>query len=639
MSQPARLHLYPSQRQEVAAALRTIEAGISNAKEVTIVVRNLESYRDHISALVPRIGARELGEQPLVRQAGWRLIRLMLRLALLKLQGRPLRDFLLTINSDLFIYDRTLDEAARAFDQWAHQAAWNSTIDSFETTLRKVGHAPLLRIVEWVKRVEVGEAESFTFDQSHFNQITSILEGPDFRLQMGHETGVIEFLASLQQPHYSYAQLVEAAHNAHQPSDSESIEMQVDNVFVHFEAFDMQSAAAPPLCCFGLSEEMLHSKAAGTLLRGWTKKGATKLLGTADRELGQRPNSTIPATAWCRVEYKEHEIVPAKPYFEVESRGAQFSEDEREQDTNGDLPIFSPSSIAEFSSCPYRYFAGYRLKLRDESRVPDDSYWGLSPFIVGQIAHRAFETLLRRTELVDDPLLGAIDHIANHIEGHRFEGAFQRRAWSKARFEIAAAIATMREGLAGDRTVIAEEHPFSIMLDVPMGGDDHRTVELRGRIDRVDVVQDDAEEGADNGDRLYLIVDYKSASSPLGPAIRQDMLELIRPQLPIYMLAVGQTLAQGRYENVTGAVEYRYRSTSPEGGLVDQRLKGRPQFSSRRYEGFDSRAQFQRIEQQLATAIQRILNNDRALEPQIQEYCGFGQCPYWSMCRIGEVKS
>jgi RecB family exonuclease len=205
----------------------------------------------------------------------------------------------------------------------------------------------------------------------------------------------------------------------------------------------------------------------------------------------------------------------------------------------------SPTALQDWAACPFRYFLGRVLRLRDVPRP--EATEAISALEEGALIHGILEDFLRDGPQLTDPttrwtdadrerLDGLVDAHCADAEARGVTG--RRVSWILARRRIRT---TARRFLGVDEWVRARfgvvpapdglERAFGDPGQVPVAVDlpDGRTVHFRGRIDRVD--------RSPAGDRA-VVYDYKTGSSTWYAATDDDPVDAGRAlQLPVYALA------------------------------------------------------------------------------------------------------
>ncbi len=196
---------------------------------------------------------------------------------------------------------------------------------------------------------------------------------------------------------------------------------------------------------------------------------------------------------------------------------------------------WSASRLETYKSCPMRFWTQYGLGVV-EQRIP---VVGLESFQIGSILHQILEEVYRAAEDPTklDQLLDLLPIIARQVfdvapETYQFEPTVY---WQTQQEEWLSILQAAIIGLASDEWVpIAFEEKFGMegkpALKIEL--EDGRRVRLHGVIDRID---------QDSQGNLR-VIDYKTGVSHLG---KNDLINGIRLQLPLYALAAMQALKMG----------------------------------------------------------------------------------------------
>jgi ATP-dependent helicase/nuclease subunit B len=263
----------------------------------------------------------------------------------------------------------------------------------------------------------------------------------------------------------------------------------------------------------------------------------------------------------------------------------------------------SVTRIEAFATCPFKHFARYALRL--EQREEQD----VTAMDLGNVYHQILERIVR--ELVDqkrdwrttEPQFtdAQIKHFAREI-GQSLRGELMlssaRNEYLLGRIEqtltrvVAAQQAMLRRG--GFQPHAAEVEfgtngsVPALTLQTPKGN----TVRLRGKIDRVDVLEDAAS---------FAVIDYKLADRPLALANVYHGLSL---QLLTYLLVLqanGEELfgkpmtpAAAFYVKLLRKldnVEHPDDAVAPDDPLFDLQVKPRGLFDGRFFQDLDSDCQ------------------------------------------------
>jgi ATP-dependent helicase/nuclease subunit B len=190
----------------------------------------------------------------------------------------------------------------------------------------------------------------------------------------------------------------------------------------------------------------------------------------------------------------------------------------------------SVSAYASLVACPYRFFARHVLGLGEMDEVSEEM--GKSDY--GALVHRVLERFHERhpriSDLAEDKALSALQGCVAEVFATAVEDNFLAIGW-RLRWEkrLSAYLDWQRENEAKGWYWAEAETRVSRVLPL----EDGASVELYGRIDRIDRVQ-----GKDSG---ALLLDYKTqAAKPIRDRLKDDV------QLPVYALLQGDA-AQAAY--------------------------------------------------------------------------------------------
>ena len=209
---------------------------------------------------------------------------------------------------------------------------------------------------------------------------------------------------------------------------------------------------------------------------------------------------------------------------------------------------FSPSQLETYIACPFQFFSKYVLKLEtSDDRDELDEDFTTRGSRIHDILEQ-LETLLiaRRAkgEPIDDEAIATEARIAlrEHMVSDLARGSEVEAGLEE--------IERLRLGFAVDRYVHQSRNylddpqarPSPHLLEVDFGGersdkpcleigDAEHTVRLRGKIDRIDLI--DSPEG-----QSFRVIDYKSGSVPSTSDVRDARLL----QLPLYAMAVERVI-------------------------------------------------------------------------------------------------
>ena len=228
----------------------------------------------------------------------------------------------------------------------------------------------------------------------------------------------------------------------------------------------------------------------------------------------------------------------------------------------------SISRLQTFAACPYRYFAQYTLRLEKRRLVR------LEAVDFGTFYHQVLDRLFRELHkerinwrAVESGVLGrravttaqaviakdaALQSYIRHSKHHEYllTGAVQ---------QLERLVEAVRRSVcAGRFTPLATEAEYGFNQDgleaICLCTETGRGVQVRGKIDRVDVMEQDGRTAA-------AVFDYKRSAKAMKWGHWYYGLDI---QLPVYLMAIGgQTLEGVRIDETAGAFFYPIE-TSPE---------------------------------------------------------------------------
>ncbi len=234
--------------------------------------------------------------------------------------------------------------------------------------------------------------------------------------------------------------------------------------------------------------------------------------------------------------------------------------------------VFSVTQLESYGRCPFQFFADKVLRLN----VTEDLEEGLTPMERGGILHAIlFEFYTERrdnrltplTQATDEEFRAATEQLSKiakrKIDGIKLSDIF----WDLEKEIILGTPnrkGMMQEFLEEERSRGVETIPayfevaFGPHVDATRRVDPllrsmesvkAGSVQLRGKIDRIDVGKD-----------FFAIIDYKSGTTVAG---RREIDLGISLQLPLYLYAVEQIFAEHEKKHLTGASGSYYTLKSP----------------------------------------------------------------------------
>lgn len=266
----------------------------------------------------------------------------------------------------------------------------------------------------------------------------------------------------------------------------------------------------------------------------------------------------------------------------------------------------SVSKLNEYASCPYKFFCSYVLNLSP----PEEESLDVGPLERGIIVHNVLDKFWRRY------LKGPIPYLEEAQT--EIEGLLRQEYAEFGEKPSIAMISTLRSFIRSDLQLVETgfrpthlEREFKGLAIETAAG----SVEVRGRIDRIDV----------NPEGAYVLYDYKTGGAPSGP----DMIRGEDIQIGAYLLAARGLLPAG--QNVGAA--YYVISNSRRAGIFHadyhRRLLIRKSATCLPDEKFKEQIEF--FEQKLKQMLLAIFAGKFPIEPINTRICSY--CPFQAICR------
>ena len=220
----------------------------------------------------------------------------------------------------------------------------------------------------------------------------------------------------------------------------------------------------------------------------------------------------------------------------------------------GPTRVWSASQLENYGGCPFIYFIGRVLRIDEAGRAEEET----TPLTFGSVAHKILEQFYKQVKgelppALDGPtsaILTAVTHTVLSEREASEEWLGDPVLWRNTRAEIEVVV---RDYVAWELEHMESKGERPVEVEYTFGFDDEngvelsgadlsgtmRTIRLRGRIDRVDVVNR-------KGEEVHLVLDYKSSSVPAAKGYRNGSLL----QAPLYvevLNAAGFNAVEGRY--------------------------------------------------------------------------------------------
>jgi RecB family exonuclease len=270
--------------------------------------------------------------------------------------------------------------------------------------------------------------------------------------------------------------------------------------------------------------------------------------------------------------------------------------------------VYTVTAVDRFLQCPFKYFAHSILQLPED--VEDEPT--MTPRAEGEFVHGVLRAFFERWQAAG---LGAITAELLPEARARFadvaEQALAGLPGSEAAIQRMRLLGAVGAPGLGEIVLAAEaEHPAAVrerLLEYELNGEftisaggETRTVRLRGKADRVDLLDDGR----------FRLIDYKNGSAP---ASAQTI------QLPVYAVCVRQQLQRTRGEDWEPAEAgyLAFGERKPFRVVVEDGPKGAEALADG--------------QQRLLDAVGRIERGSFPPRPFATRICGY--CPYATVCR------
>ena len=301
------------------------------------------------------------------------------------------------------------------------------------------------------------------------------------------------------------------------------------------------------------------------------------------------------------------------------------------------------SRIETFYACPYQQFLKYGLRPVEtreyEEGAPEAGSYvhDLIDTVTKCLAERGFEGL------TDEELMQYIEEAAAAVHEEHNRGIFSEslryaHIEEYLKEEVFHAMAAVRDQLMGTGIVIdGTEREFGRRTALELQTE-YGTVNLRGKIDRIDLLEKD-------GKRMVRVVDYKTGNSsyalPESEIRRGTSLQLITYLIAVLSLYENAVPAGANYMKVRlnhAKSEEERRDTYCLTGIITdegkKQMNGNGCFKerARTMEQQDLEELMDHVRNLLGGASAKIAKGENALEPVDEKVCEY--CDYKGICRF-----
>ncbi|MCR5207332.1 MAG: PD-(D/E)XK nuclease family protein [Eubacterium sp.] len=264
-------------------------------------------------------------------------------------------------------------------------------------------------------------------------------------------------------------------------------------------------------------------------------------------------------------------ISSLKEYFKGEEEYASRLEAVRLINTNSELGLsksfatelfgknlsLSATKVEEYYKCPFRYFCNYGLRAKPRKRAK------LDPMSTGTVVHYVLENVLKekgtqRLRTLSDSEIGELvnKYLSEYLntkmgDAEKFTPRFKYQFMRLSKMLVFVVIRLRDEFIHSDFDAKAFELKIgndadaevkSRTLNLPDGG----TVEIHGKVDRLDIYEE-------NGEKFIRVVDYKSKNKSFKLS---DVMYGLNLQMLIYLFTVSES--ESEYAGISSGVLYMH---------------------------------------------------------------------------------
>ncbi|MDR4497294.1 MAG: exodeoxyribonuclease V subunit gamma [Candidatus Scalindua sp.] len=284
---------------------------------------------------------------------------------------------------------------------------------------------------------------------------------------------------------------------------------------------------------------------------------------------------------------------------------------------------FNATKLRDFAQCPYKYFGGFTLNLKQASPLTLD-------FLVqGRIIHQVLEEYIKGNQkmnistLFEDSFQQATRGMVVGFEELKIKNDMLKALVTFGSKERESLLSPFKPAMLEEKFGDENNKPIEI-FDATAG-----RIEISGKIDRVDV-------SLVNGEKIGIIIDYKYGKTEFDVKEMEEGTDL---QLPIYALALRDV-----FNIVPVAAEYYALKSSKKTGIYNQDLTERLGLNlelTKKSLAADNREFTKRLEETKNRILQfakEIHNGRIELAPHNLDRCGERNCDFANVCRIDKWK-
>ena len=281
---------------------------------------------------------------------------------------------------------------------------------------------------------------------------------------------------------------------------------------------------------------------------------------------------------------------------------------------------FSPTKLKDYAQCPYKYFGRSTLKLKQA--LPKS----MDLLMQGVIIHKVLEEYFKETQdvktitkIFDDVLTQETRGMIMGFEELKIKNEMLKTLLEFVSEEEKSNSTTFKPSLF--ETKFGDDELGTLKI----GDGEKGSIEISGKIDRVDIYEA-------NGEKIGVIIDYKYGQTEFKKTDLEEGLDL---QLPIYLLALRDV-----FKIIPIASEFYALKSSKKTGIYNQELIDNSSFNIKPMKkslsvdnkGFNK--MLKDAENHILKFSKEIRNGRIELAPANIDFCGEGNCDFANVCRI-----